>query len=98
MEAAVGVQLRTDLRVGLAYRFDRYRDDAQLDEPNLDGHDHSVTLSATYDFEFAGREGEPRCCACCSLLVALLLFAAADAFAKAEGVDSRAPFAPIGCG
>ncbi len=55
IEAAFGVQLRPDLRVGLAYRFDRYRDGAQLDEPNLDGHDQSVTLSATYDFEFAGR-------------------------------------------
>lgn len=55
IEAAFGVQLRPDLRVGLAYRFDRYRDGAQLDEPNLDGHDQSLTLSATYDFEFAGK-------------------------------------------
>jgi hypothetical protein len=55
IEAALGVQVRPDLRVGLAYRFDRYRDGAQLDEPNLDGHDQSVTLSATYDFEFAGK-------------------------------------------
>ena len=55
IEAAFGVQLRPDLHVGLAYRFDRYRDGAQLDEPNLDGHDQSVTLSATYDFEFPGK-------------------------------------------
>jgi hypothetical protein len=32
------------------------------------------------------------------LLVTALLFAAADAFAKANGVDSRATFPPIGCG
>ncbi|RIK94651.1 MAG: hypothetical protein DCC71_23410, partial [Proteobacteria bacterium] len=43
-EAALGVQVRPDLRLGLAYRFDRYRDDARLDEPDLDGHDHAVTL------------------------------------------------------
>jgi hypothetical protein len=49
------VQLRPDLRIGLAYRFDRYQDGAQLDEPNLDGHDQSLTLSATYDFGFAGK-------------------------------------------
>ena len=55
VEAAFGVQLRPDLRIGLAYRFDRYRDGAQLDEPNLDGHGQSLTLSATYDFGFAGK-------------------------------------------
>ena len=33
-----------------------------------------------------------------SLLVMTLLFAATDAFAKAEGVDSRVTFAPVGCG
>jgi hypothetical protein len=55
IEAALGVQVRPDLRLGLSYRFDRYRDGAQLDEPNLDGHDQSVTLSATYDFELAGK-------------------------------------------
>jgi hypothetical protein len=54
IEAAVGVQVRPELRIGLAYRFDRYRNGAQLDEPNLDGHDQSLTLSATYDFELAG--------------------------------------------
>jgi hypothetical protein len=54
IEAAVGVQLRPELRIGLAYRFERYRNGAQLDEPNLDGHDQSLTLSATYDFELAG--------------------------------------------
>jgi hypothetical protein len=32
------------------------------------------------------------------LLVMTLLFAATDAFAKAEGVDSRPTFAPVGCG
>lgn len=32
------------------------------------------------------------------LLVTTLLFAATDAFAKAEGVDSRVTFAPVGCG
>ena len=42
------------LRLGLAYRFDHYRDDARIDAPDLDGHDHSVTLSATYDFAFGG--------------------------------------------
>lgn len=33
-----------------------------------------------------------------SIAIALALFAATDAWAKAEGVDSRAYFAPIGCG
>lgn len=32
------------------------------------------------------------------LLVMTLIFAATDAFAKAEGVDSRVTFAPVGCG
>ena len=32
------------------------------------------------------------------LLVITLLFGAADAFAKAEGVDSRATYTPLGCG
>jgi MYXO-CTERM domain-containing protein len=32
------------------------------------------------------------------LLVTTLLFAAGDAFAKAEGVDSRATYQPVGCG
>ncbi len=54
IEASLGMQVRPDLRLGLAYRFDRYRDGAQLDEPNLDGHDQSVTFSATYDFHFGG--------------------------------------------
>jgi hypothetical protein len=53
-EAAVGVRVLPSLRVGLAYRFDTYRDDARIDSPDLDGHDHSVTLSATYDFAFGG--------------------------------------------
>jgi hypothetical protein len=50
-EAAISVQVRPELRLGLAYRFDGYRDDARLDEPKRDGHDHAVTLSATWDFE-----------------------------------------------
>jgi hypothetical protein len=50
-EATVGVQIRPELRIGLAYRYDAYRDDARLDEPKRDGHDHALTLSATYDFE-----------------------------------------------
>jgi len=33
-----------------------------------------------------------------SIALALALFAAGDAWAKAEGVDSRAYFAPVGCG
>jgi len=53
-EAAVGVQVLPALRVGLAYRYDAFKDDARLDEPKRDGHDHAVTLSATYDFELAG--------------------------------------------
>jgi hypothetical protein len=54
LEAALGLKLRSDLRLGLAYRFDRFRNESQLDEPNLDGQDHSLTISATWDFEFAG--------------------------------------------
>jgi hypothetical protein len=54
VEAAFGLKLRSDLRLGLAYRFDHFRNDSRVDEPNLDGQDHSVTISATYDFEFAG--------------------------------------------
>jgi hypothetical protein len=54
LEAAIGVQVRSDLRLGLAYRFDQFHDDAPLDESGLDGQDHAVTISATYDFEFAG--------------------------------------------
>jgi hypothetical protein len=53
-EAATGVRVLPQLRLGLAYRFDHYRDDARIDAPDLDGHDHSVTLSATYDFAFGG--------------------------------------------
>ena len=53
-EAALGFQLRRDLRLGLAYRYDGYKDDARVDEPNRDGHDHSITMSATWDFELAG--------------------------------------------
>jgi hypothetical protein len=48
------VRVLPQLRLGLAYRFDHYRDDARIDAPDLDGHDHSVTLSATYDFAFGG--------------------------------------------
>jgi hypothetical protein len=51
-EAALGAQVHRALRLGLAYRFDAYRDDARLDEPRRDGHDHAVTLSVTYDFAF----------------------------------------------
>jgi hypothetical protein len=53
-EAAVGVQALPALRIGFAYRYDGYKDDARLDEPKRDGHDHSVTLSATYDFAIGG--------------------------------------------
>jgi hypothetical protein len=55
LEAALGVQVRSDLRLGLAYRFDRFRNESRVDEPDLDGHDHAITISATYDFEFARR-------------------------------------------
>lgn len=54
LEAAVGVQLRPDLRVGLAYRTDSYHDGARLDSPDIDGRDHAVTLSATWDFALFG--------------------------------------------
>jgi len=53
-EAATGFQVLPALRLGLAYRYDGYKDDARLDEPKRDGHDHSVTLSATYDFAIGG--------------------------------------------
>jgi len=55
-EAAVGVQVLPALRLGLAYRYDAYKDDARLDEPKRDGHDHAITLTATYDFDIAGGE------------------------------------------
>lgn len=53
-EAATSVRVLPQVRLGLAYRFDHYRDDARVDSPDLDGHDHSVTLSATWDFAFGG--------------------------------------------
>jgi hypothetical protein len=56
VEAAIGVQVLPALRLGFAYRYDAYKDDARLDEPNRDGHDHAVTLSATYEFAIAGGE------------------------------------------
>jgi hypothetical protein len=54
IEAAAGIQLRPELRLGLAYRFDAYRDDARQDEPKRDGRDHAITLSATYEFSIVG--------------------------------------------
>jgi hypothetical protein len=54
IEAATGWQLRPDLRLGLAYRFDAYRDDARQGEPKRDGRDHAITLSATYEFSIVG--------------------------------------------
>lgn len=53
-EAAIGVQVLPALRLGFAYRYDAYKDDARLDEPDRDGHDHALTLSATYEFAVAG--------------------------------------------
>lgn len=53
-EAAAGFQVLPALRLGLAYRYDGFKDDARLDEPKRDGHDHSVTISATYDFAIGG--------------------------------------------
>ena len=51
LEAGLGVQVAPRVRLGVGWRSDRYHDAARIDEPNLDGWQHALTLSATIDFE-----------------------------------------------
>jgi hypothetical protein len=51
LEAGLAMALAPHVRLGLGWRSDRYHDAAALDEPELDGWQHALTLSATFDLE-----------------------------------------------
>jgi hypothetical protein len=55
VDLGLAFEARRGLRLGLGWRSESYRDRSRVDEPDLDGWQHALTLSATFDLSLVER-------------------------------------------
>ena len=55
IDLGVGVDVMRGLRLGFGWRSESYHDGSRIDEPDLNGWQHALTLSATFDLTLLDR-------------------------------------------